>query len=82
MQCGPEYGFSQDNSLQATDIATLNIEDLKLLPSNNLKAERNLAEFDRRASNVAKFRNFKFTAKSILNDVLELRPLLELFQNF
>ena len=35
MQCGQIYGFYQDNSLQATDITTLNIEDLKLHPSNN-----------------------------------------------
>ena len=35
MQCGQIYGFYQDNSLQATDTTTLNIEDLKLHPSNN-----------------------------------------------
>ena len=70
MQFGWEYSFPQDNSLRATDITTLNTEDLNLLPSNNLKAERNLAEFDWRASIVAKCRNFKFTAKSIRNDVL------------
>ena len=56
--------------MRATDITTLNTEDLNLLPSNNLKAGRNLAEFDWRASIVAKCRNFKFTAKSIRNDVL------------
>ena len=70
MQCSREYGFSQVNSLQATDITTLNMEGLKLLPSNNLKTERNLAEFDWRASNTAKCRNFKFTAKSICNDAM------------
>ena len=70
MQCSREYGFSQDNSLQATDITTLNIEDLKLVPSNNLKTERNLAEYDWRVSNVAKCKNFKFTAKWIHNDVI------------
>ena len=48
MQCGLEDGFSQYNSLQPTDVTILNIEDLKLLPSNNLKTERNLTEFDRR----------------------------------
>ena len=79
-QCGRqygfsrEYGFSQDNSLRATDnisnITTLNIEGRKLLTSNKLKAEKNLAEFDQRASNVAKSRNFKFTAKLICNDVM------------
>ena len=68
MQCGQEYSFSLDQLLRATNITTVNIEDLKLLPSNNLKAERNLAEFDRRASNVTKRRNFKFTTKSICND--------------
>ena len=46
MQCGLEDVFSQDNSLQPTDITILNVEDLKLLPSNNLKTERNLTEFD------------------------------------
>ena len=46
MQCGLEDGFSQYNSLQPTDVTILNIEDLKLLPSNNLKTERNLTEFD------------------------------------
>ena len=70
MQCGREYGFSQDNSLRPTDITTVNIEDLKLLPCNNLKAERNLAEFDRRVSNVTKYRNFKYTSKSIRNNVI------------
>ena len=35
MQCGQIYGFYHDNSLQASDITTLNIEDLKLHTSNN-----------------------------------------------
>ena len=61
------------SSLRATDITTLNIEDLKLQPSNNLKAERNLAEFGWRVSNIAKCRNFKFTAKSIRNDVMLIK---------
>ena len=60
-----EYGFSQDNSLWATNITTLNTEGLKLLPSSNSKAERILAKFDWRANNVAKCRNFKFTVKLI-----------------
>ena len=51
-------------------LTTLNIEDLKLLPSNDLKAERNLAECDRRVNNVAKWRNFKFTANSFRSDVM------------
>ena len=39
--------FSKDNWLQATDITTLSIEDIKLLPSNNLKAEKEkLAKLD------------------------------------
>ena len=46
MQYGQEYSFSQDNSLPTTDITTLNIADQKLLPFNNIKAERNLAKFD------------------------------------
>ena len=73
MQCGQENGFSKDNSLQETDITTLNIEDLKLLPSNTLKAERNLSGCDWRASIVAKCKNFKFTAKLICNVMLSKR---------
>lgn len=63
MQCGLEDGFSQYNSLQPTDVTILNIEDLKLLPSNNLNDGRNLAEFGLRARSVEKCINFKLTAK-------------------
>ena len=42
MQCGQIYGFYHDNSLQASDITTLNIEDLKLHTSNNWEELRRI----------------------------------------
>ena len=49
----------------------MNIEDIKLLPSNNLKAEKaKLAKLDWTASNVARCRNFRFTVKLLCYDVM------------
>ena len=46
----------------------LSPDDRAVLSSNNLDAERHLTVFGKRAP-VAKFRNKKFTAKGIRNDV-------------
>ena len=40
------------------------------LPTDDLQAERNFSIFDKRASKVAKCRNFRFTGKSIRNDMM------------
>ena len=53
---------------QPTDISLLTADEHEGLPMNNLQAERNLSIFDKRASKVAKCRNFRFTGKSIWND--------------
>ena len=55
---------------QPTDISLLTADEHEGLPMNNLQAERNLSIFDKRASKVAKCRNFRFTGKSIRNGVM------------
>ena len=47
------------------------------MPSNNLIGERLLGVFDKRASKVAKYRNSKFTGKSIRNDLMLHKGLQE-----
>ena len=70
LQCGREYGFSIQESNRATNLSTLTKEQLKGLPTGNLKCERHLSVFDKRAGKVAKCGNYKFTGKSIRNDVM------------
>ena len=68
-QTGREYRFGKfclSNSSHATQLNLLTNDELDELPTNNLKSERNLAEFGKRAT-VAKFRNQGFTAKGIRN---------------
>ena len=61
LQCGREYGFAR-----ATDLTKLTKAELKDLPTNNLAAQRDLAKF----SNLAKFRNKRFKARSIRTDMV------------
>ena len=73
MQCGREYGFSSDKTKsenRATDISLLSQSTLDGLPTNNLSAERNLSEFDRRINKLAKSINKRFTAKGVKNDLV------------
>ena len=67
-QAGREYGFGNevDVTPRATQLHLLSPEDCADLPSNNLDAE--LSVFGKRAP-VVKFRNKKFTAEGIRNDV-------------
>ena len=70
-QAGREYGFGEQSANpepRATQIHLLTKEERHGLPSHNLDAERHLSVFGKRAP-VAKFRNKKFTAKGIRNDV-------------
>ena len=71
LQCGREYGFSDPDENQcAAVLSAISVTELEGFPTNNLATERNLSLFDRCASKVAKCRNYKFTAKSIRNDML------------
>ena len=71
VQCGREYGFSDPGEKpRATVLSSLTASELKDLETNNLAAERNLVLFDRRASKASKSRNYKFTAKSVRDDML------------
>ena len=70
LQCGREYGFSAEASTRVTDLSSLTKEQLQGLPTGNLKCERHLSVFDKRAGKVAKCRNYKFTGISIRNDVM------------
>ena len=55
---------------RATDIYKLPSEERKQMDvTSNIPAERNLAIFDKRSA-VAKYRNFRFKAKSIRNDIV------------
>ena len=69
-QAGREYGFGEGLNLapRATQLYLLSPEDRAGLLAHNLDAERHLSVFGKRAP-VAKFRNKKFTAKGIRNDV-------------
>ena len=69
-QADREYGFGEGvyATPRAMQLHLLSPEDREGLPSNNLDAECHLAVFGKRAS-VVKFRNKKFTAKGIRNDV-------------
>ena len=70
LQCGREYGFSDlSGKERATNLATLTIEQLQHLPTNNCISERDLAKFDREASG-ARSRNRKFKAKAIRNNMV------------
>ena len=73
LQCGREYGFTKDGSSivdrGATNLKLLSQELLKVLPTDNLKCERQLSEFDRRAV-VAKTRNRNFKARGIRDDMI------------
>jgi len=67
LQCGREYGFSESDA-RATELHKLSVEQLQGLPTNNLDAERDLSRFSRLAQ-VANYRNNKFTAKGIKDDM-------------
>ena len=67
LQCGREYGFSEIKP-RATQLDKLTPAELLGLPTNNLDTERDLSKFSR-LSEVAKFRNNKFSAKGIRNDM-------------
>ena len=70
LQCGREYGFDNTTTdVQATILSDLDKAELKGLPSHNITAERKLAVFDIRAGKVGKCRNYKFTVKSVRNNV-------------
>ena len=67
LQCGREYGFS-GSDVRATQLDKLPPTELSGLLTNNLDTERDLSKFSR-LSEVAKFRNNKFSAKGIRNDM-------------
>ena len=71
LQCGREYGFGSrmNENKRATAIYQLTPAERKGLEKHNLVAERKLGVFDIR-SNVAKFRNHKFKAQGIRNDLV------------
>ena len=70
LQCGREYGFDNTTTdVQATILSDLDKAELKGLPTHNITAERKLAVFDIRAGKVGKCRNYKFTVKSVRNNV-------------
>ena len=60
------------NPPRATKLNLLTNDELEGLPTNNLESERHLAGFGKRAA-VAKFRNQRFTAKGIRNDLYQIR---------
>lgn len=68
LQCGREYGFSENLQPRGTELHKLSDAELADLPTDNVSAERNLAHFGR-LSVVAKCRNKKFQTKGIRNDM-------------
>ena len=70
LQCGLEYGFDNcTTDVWATILSDLDKAELKGLPTHNITAERKLAVFDKPADKVGKCRNYRFTAKSVRNDM-------------
>ena len=70
LQCGREYGFDNSTTdVWATILSDLDKAELKGLPTHNITAERKLAVFDKPADKVGKCRNYKFTPKSVRNDM-------------
>ena len=73
LQCGREYNLDAEEAnvkdRGATKLQTLPPELLEVLPTNNLKCERQLSEFDRRAV-FAKTRNRNFKARGIRDDMV------------
>lgn len=53
LQCGREYGFSEDEKLRDTDLLSLSAEELNAFPTNNIISDHDLSRFDR-ISRVAK----------------------------
>ena len=75
-QCGREYGFGtfETEKPRATEVYKLSKKLRKTLSdTNNVIAERNLSVFDRK-SVIAKYRNYKFKAKGIRNDMVLHTP--------
>ena len=68
LQCGREYGFSDSNA-RATQLYKLTPVEFSGLATNNLEPESDFSKFSRLAE-VAKFRNNKFKAKGIRNDMV------------
>ena len=68
LQCGREYGFTDDAPPRATQLDLLPEQELAKMPTHNIDAERDLAKFSHLAV-VAKFRNKKFSAKGIRTDM-------------
>ena len=70
LQCCREYGFDNTTTdVRATMQSDLDKAELKGLSTLNITAERKLAVFGKRAGKVGKCRNYKFTAKSVRNDM-------------
>ena len=67
LQCGREYGFSNDKP-RTTVLSDLNAAEIDGLPTNNLVTERDFSKFDRLAR-TAKSRNHKFKAKDLRNNM-------------
>ena len=81
LQCGREYGFSDDSQLlTATQLDKLTQDELLGLPTNNLSTERDFPKFSR-LSEVAKFRDYRGQAKGIKNDMTPYKSKRGLFQN-
>ena len=81
LQCGREYEFAVDSQLlRATQLDKLIEDELFGLPTNNLSIERDLSKFSR-LSEVAKFRNYRFQAKGIRNDMTVYKSKTGLVQN-
>ena len=59
------YGVKQ----RATDISLVSHEERRTMPTDNVIAERDFAKFDHLAR-VAKYRNNRFTAKGIREDMM------------
>ena len=69
LQCGREYGFVDDSQLpKATQLNKLTEDKLFGLSTKNLSTERDFSKFSH-LSEVRKFRNYRFQAKGIRNDM-------------
>ena len=69
LQCSRDYGFSDGETLRATDLSSLPAQGSNDLLTNSILSERNLSRFNRQAR-VAKSRNWRFKWENICKNMV------------
>ena len=72
LQCGSEYGFGNSElpTRNATKLHTIPVGDLEGMPAENVSTCETLLSTVSRKAVVSKYRNKKFSAKGICDDIV------------